>query len=798
MFAAMSLALNAQSFKAWVAAAENAMVSQDYYSALVYYTEALEFDETRTDLKYNTAEAARLFNAYALAEEKYQQVIDQDGDGEYPLASFWLADMKQKLGKYEESKELFDFYLSENDGDDEYYTSKAMKESKACAWAIDLLANPDENIHITHLDENINTAYSEFGAYKKDDKIYFSSLKFDQKDSPYNPDRLISKILRAEEFDLAEVLDADVNHEILHTAHNAFTEDQKQMYFTICHFITTNDIRCDLYHRSVNNDGTFGEAVKLPDNINSTAFTSTQPNVGLSPNGEKEVLYFVSDRPGGEGKNDIWYTEIGPDGNYGEPVNLENINTAEDDITPFYHRPTSKLYFSSEGYQGLGGFDIYMAEKNKRDEYVVDMLPVPLNSSYHDIYYTINDTLTEAYFSSNRFGSFFLENAQEACCYDIYKAEIDAAKINLTVLTFDNNENVLLDAKVRIIDLRTGKEFVLDPMAPNQHTIELEANREYQIISEKTNYESDTMNFSTHQLYNEKEITKKVFLKTKFVELEVLSFDRKSGDALNGTTVSLYDAETNELIQTLGPNSISNSFVFLVQPGRKYKVVGTKTDYTSASEFVSTVDKSGKIIQKLFLLKQTLDIYLPLVMYYDNDYPNPRSRSKTTNRTYTDTYFPYMDKKDAFKKEYGKPLRGEDKNIADSDIENFFEGDVRSGFNNMKRFFTALEKELMKGEKIEIEIKGFASPRASSQYNLALGERRIKALVNEMHKYNKGALLNFLYNEQLIIRDVSYGETQAPSTVSDDLRDRRNSVYSVAASKERRVEVVGVNYLNIN
>ncbi len=785
---------NGQSFKAWIAAAENAMISEDYYSALVYYTEALEFDESRCDLKYNTAEAARLFNAYSLAEEKYQEVIDQDGDNEFPLASFWLADVKQKLGKHEEAKMLYDLYLTENDGDDDYYSAKASKESKACSWAIDLINNPDESITVTHLDENINTPYSEFGAIKLDDDIYFSALKFEQSDSPYNPDRYIAKILKATEFDLAETLGDDINNDRLHTAHTAFNKEKTKVYYTVCHFITNNDIRCDLYSRDLNQDGSWSDEVKLPENINSNAHTTTQPNIGVSPEGDKEVVYFVSDRPGGVGKKDIWYSEILEDG-YSDPINVESINTAEDDITPFYHDASSRLFFSSEGYQGLGGFDIYVAEKNLRDEFVVDMLPVPLNSSYHDIYYTINEEETEALFSSNRFGSLFLESSKEACCYDIYKADIEIRTIRLNALTFDaTTELDLLEATVTIIDLKTGEERTVTSLENNAHFFELDANRDYQIITTRPYYYPDTTSISTRGKVEE-ELTKRIYLKSEYIELEVLTFDRKSKDALNGVSVSLYDDETNELINKLDFNKISNRFVFYIEPDRKYRIEGFKPNYTRETTRLDTHGKSGLLLKKLYLLKEDANNYLPVVLYYDNDHPNPRSLRKTTKKTYSQTYFPYINLKEKFKSEYGKPLKGEQRNIAESQIENFFEGDVKTGYAGLNNFFIELEKELLKGKRLELEIKGFASPRASNSYNKNLSERRIKAVVNEIHKYKNGFLLEQLYSENLIIRDVSYGEEQAPEGISDDYFDRRNSVYSVEASKERRVEIVRVNYL---
>ena len=66
---------------------------------------------------------------------------------------------------------------------------------------------------------------------------------------------------------------------------------------------------------------------------------------------------------------------------FGEPVNLSAINTDEDDITPHFHTSSQTLYFSSEGHQNMGGFDIYKSKKTTQWE-AIEHLGVPINSSF--------------------------------------------------------------------------------------------------------------------------------------------------------------------------------------------------------------------------------------------------------------------------------------------------------------------------------------------------------------------------------------------------------------------------------
>ena len=63
---------------------------------------------------------------------------------------------------------------------------------------------------------------------------------------------------------------------------------------------------------------------------------------------------------------------------------------------------------------------------------------------------------------------------------------------------------------------------------------------------------------------------------------------------------------------------------------------------------------------------------------------------------------------------------------------------------------------------------------------------------NDMMKYRNGALAPYLINEQLIITEISYGEELSPVDVDDNINDERGSIYSLKASKERKVEVISV------
>ena len=89
----------------------------------------------------------------------------------------------------------------------------------------------------------------------------------------------------------------------------------------------------------------------------------SQPS--LSSNGQ--LLFFASDRPGGFGGSDIWYTERGDDGKWRKPKNVgPMINTSRNERSPFLHTDSKTLYFSSAGHDGMGGMDIFYSKLGEK------------------------------------------------------------------------------------------------------------------------------------------------------------------------------------------------------------------------------------------------------------------------------------------------------------------------------------------------------------------------------------------------------------------------------------------------
>jgi len=779
-----------QTKKAYIKAAEEAALAHDHYSEMIYYKTVLEFDEDDVVVLWKTAEAARLINALTKGEEYYKRVIELDENNEYPLASYYLGEMQQKLGKYSDAQNNYQIFLTEYDGSDARIKAKAEKELSASEWAEDFSQQEWAEFEVEHLSSNINTPYSEFGATEMGDSLYFSSLRFEIDKDDYKPNRLYTGILMSKDMGIGEKLSDEVNIENTHVAHTAFTKTADRMYFTVCEYGLPDSIRCDLYYRDLGDAG-WGEKVAMSD-INDPSYTSTQPNVGYR--GDDAYLYFSSDRPGGEGGLDIYRVQI-MDNGFGDVENLGDVNTAYNEVSPFYHENTNMLYFSSDGRKTLGGLDVFKVSMRDGSSRTVQQMGSPLNSSYNDVYFSLNEKGDVAYFSSNREGAFYLDEEVEACCYDIYKVDI-LPFANLIAQTFDAATLDSLDGtEIRLINLTTGEEMSSMDLDLASAKFPLARDNEYMIVASKENYLPDSVRFNTVDIQTLDDIVKKLYLKTDKLKLDAFTFDDRTKESLRGATVTLYDLDDPDAEPVIITNFDANDFHFDLERGKRYRLTATRKGYKSETVVIDTNDHKDKstIRQDLFLKIGDLADFLPLVLYFDNDHPNPNTWLKETDLLYTDTYPPYYARKQTFIDNFTAPLQGAERDEKARQLNSFFDTEVKKGNDDLQVFLEVLEAHLAQGDRVEITLKGYASPRASRAYNQVLGQRRVSSVENNFESYAGGRLQSFMTNGQLTIGEKSFGETTAPRGISSSFSDERKSIYSYEASKERRVEIVQID-----
>jgi len=765
-------------------------------------------DSLAIDDQFQFSEAARRMYAFGLAEAGYLRVVrldTLDGDAvNYPAAIFQVGAMKQLQGKYAEALNYFEQYISSPPPIDNEYLTLAKKHIDDCKFAVNRTKRLDNQYNVNHLGPEINTAFNDFSPLLVGDKLYFSSLKY-QKEEKMDPPRLFSKTLSSEKENPAFPIDG-FNEQEKSVAHVSFTNNQQRAYFTICDYIgKSRKIRCNIYYQDKKADGSWEKAVALPDYINRKGFTATHPTVMYDAEGQTALL-FSSDCPGGIGKMDVWKTNINEHGEFSKPVNYTAINTTGNDLTPFFHQPTNTIYFSSDGRIGLGGYDIYAYTNT-----VVEHSGYPLNSSFNDTHFSLDPTGDHGYFSSSRqgcmrlsdydmgcqdiFAATFINIDLEALVYDDFtKQDLEGVTLQLFRLPEGRNKELDVSGAPFLIDTRTNSldnQFQFDALLRDER---------YRLVATKEGFIGDTLDFNTRGISESITLMKDLFLAPDIFEMDLtaLTFDNQSQFPLTNCIVQLIDLNSGE--RFIKDNIEGNDFYFDIFSQRDYRLIASLIGYTTDTLDFNTRDYTEAdgiiaITKRLYLEPGglvALDDLLPLTLYFDNDYPDPKSREITTASNYEALYAAYYRKKREFIANYTEGVERADLNSKTEEIIYFFDNELKGNYDTLGVFSETLIKYLQRNNTAVISIRGYASPLAATDYNVNLGRRRVDCLMNHFATYRDGMLLRYIENGALILKEVSFGEEKADSRVSENPKDRKNAVYSPEASRERKVQIVKI------
>jgi hypothetical protein len=130
------------------------------------------------------------------------------------------------------------------------------------------------------------------------------------------------------------------------------------------------------------------------------------------------------------------------------------------------------------------------------------------------------------------------------------------------------------------------------------------------------------------------------------------------------------------------------------------------------------------------------------------------------------------------------------------DVDDWYEFFIDKGMSDLKLFTKLLLEELIKGTEVNLKIRGFASPRAKSDYNVNLTKRRTYSLINFLREYEGGVLTKYMSDSSgtgaLTFIEIPYGEFESDKGVSDILTDEKESIYSRPARLERKIMIESV------
>lgn len=301
-------------------------------------------------------------------------------------------------------------------------TSVSLAEQKAIEKQIKQDTLP---YMVNRLPERINSPFSEYNPLLLSDSLFFfTSMRseVDDDNELFFDTHWSSRIYQADyeddSYSNIHALSSVINKGKYYHPNFCFNKEQDHIIFSRCYRTINEELMCDLYE-SHRKKGKWEKPVLLGSEINGKNFSSTQPF--LAELADYAVLYFVSNRPGGQGESDIWFS-VYKNGKYEVPTNAgSGINTAGNEVTPFYDVAASVLYFSSDEWPGIGGYDIFSSKGGLCSWTTPKNMGVPFNSEENDIYFSVNQNNTSGYFSSNR--PIDDNHLEDTCCNDIFRWE---------------------------------------------------------------------------------------------------------------------------------------------------------------------------------------------------------------------------------------------------------------------------------------------------------------------------------------------------------------------------------------
>lgn len=500
-------------------------LNKEYYAAAEYYKKALQIsadsagfvvpygfekkmqEENSTNKKadyeyavFQLATSLRLYKNFQDAE-KWYVVATSFTNPKYALSSYWYAECLRSNFKFEEAIYAFNTFIAKYKTNDEYLQN-AKTHIESCKFALAEIKYP-RLYKLTKLAQNINMAGSNYASALNNQSFYFTSSRpigsggkneilsganssntVIKKETPYinaiyatsaNPTDSSIPVKRVDVVNVKE----------MEAAAPALHPNGSLMYFTA--WVNKDDKNRSIYISKKTGDNEWSAPKVLGGEINVFGFNAMQPYITK----DGKYLIFSSDRPGGQGKYDLWYALIRPDGTTGNAMNLgEKINTKGDDQAPYYNPKTRKLLYSSNGKTGIGGFDFYESEGDFTNWTNPKNMGYPFNSPKDDLYFTpLDDLDQEGYVSSDR---------ESICCLEIFHVKREVLRVNGKLIDCETKKP-LEGAKI-VLTGEDLEEMTTTTDMNGNYSFGITSNRGFHVNATRKLYFAKNIDFSLGQL----------------------------------------------------------------------------------------------------------------------------------------------------------------------------------------------------------------------------------------------------------------------------------------------------------
>ena len=360
-------------------------ILRDYPKAIEQYEAVLKADSLFSRALY-----------YQLGEAYYKA-----GEHKKALEYFNRFEELQKVGV-----DTFSMNTEREVGDEQRYLSKLESNIRACEVTLDSVKFVNIT-KVSNLGNAVNSKDDDYFPYITNDQ---RQLFFTRKTDNGDEDLFASRRERSgwSRGSAVKAINTEGDEGMC-----TLVRDGRRLYFTACGREGGLGI-CDIWEALVSAGGEIGEASPLKGYANSAKWES---QASISCDGS--TIFFASEREGGLGKSDLYFSKRQADGSWSEPANLgPRINTDDYEEAPFITNDGRTLYFSSYGHPGMGDQDIFMSWLDDNGEWSPPVnLGPPINTAFRELGLFLSADGTTGYFASERPGGFGK--------LDIYQFQLD-------------------------------------------------------------------------------------------------------------------------------------------------------------------------------------------------------------------------------------------------------------------------------------------------------------------------------------------------------------------------------------
>jgi|SaaInlStandDraft_1057018.scaffolds.fasta_scaffold06318_3 outer membrane protein OmpA-like peptidoglycan-associated protein len=367
--------------------------------------------------------------------------------------------------------------ISINNGLEDKYYDIAVEFLPKAQQLADIISNPVPFNPL--IIEGVSTEYDEYlPAISPDQELIFFTRRYLKKGidiiTPTFQEEFISSKIEHDIFSVGQPLSYPFNIED-NEGGACISIDNNLLFFTKCSRVSGNYNNCDIFY-SEKRDGKWGEIQSFGKEICPMYSWESQPS--LSSDGKS--IIFASDREGGYGGVDLYIINKDNNGLWSKPINLgPEINSENNEKSPFLHTDGKTLFFASDNFPSLGGYDIFYSRKDSLNMWSKPInIGYPINSKFNEISLFVSTDGNQAIFASNNLEGI---GGWDLYSFDLYSEAKPERVFFIKGDLLDSNGENINDVEIEIKNLNT-KEIKVIKVKNGQYAASLALSKDDDVL----------------------------------------------------------------------------------------------------------------------------------------------------------------------------------------------------------------------------------------------------------------------------------------------------------------------------